>query len=246
VTAAFPPSLAALRARGFLGLRVVGDVHGDAPAFEAAIAGAATAALYVIQLGDLTDQGPDSPGVLRAMFRLLDAESGLFLLGNHDHKLRRALVGQAVKTPHEGLGGTLAQLAETPDGEALAGRAITEIGRAPAWLRLGHWMFVHAGYHPEMLYSPAPPDAGTQRPDPVLSRALFGKVTGRARPDGYPDRSHDWVERIPSGLTVYCGHDRRTDTGRPFVQAGAAGGRAVFMDTGAGKGGHLSWVDLPF
>jgi len=23
-----------------------------------------------------------------------------------------------------------------------------------------------------------------------------------------------------------------------------AGGRAVFMDTGAGKGGHLSWMDL--
>jgi protein phosphatase len=24
----------------------------------------------------------------------------------------------------------------------------------------------------------------------------------------------------------------------------ARGGKAVFMDTGAGKGGHLSWVDL--
>ena len=32
--------------------------------------------------------------------------------------------------------------------------------------------------------------------------------------------------------------------GGPFVQRGAGGGKAVFMDTGAGKGGHLSWVDL--
>jgi protein phosphatase len=24
----------------------------------------------------------------------------------------------------------------------------------------------------------------------------------------------------------------------------AAGGVAVFLDTGAGKGGHLSWIDL--
>jgi hypothetical protein len=34
--------------------------------------------------------------------------------------------------------------------------------------------------------------------------------------------------------------------GRPFVQRGALGGRAVFLDTGAGKGGHLAWIDLPF
>ncbi len=33
-------------------------------------------------------------------------------------------------------------------------------------------------------------------------------------------------------------------TGRPYVQEGAEGGRAVFLDTGAGKGGHLSWIDL--
>jgi protein phosphatase len=28
------------------------------------------------------------------------------------------------------------------------------------------------------------------------------------------------------------------------VAHGEAGGSAVFMDTGAGKGGHLSWIDL--
>ena len=27
-------------------------------------------------------------------------------------------------------------------------------------------------------------------------------------------------------------------------RAGSGGGTAVFMDTGAGKGGHLSWIDL--
>ena len=25
---------------------------------------------------------------------------------------------------------------------------------------------------------------------------------------------------------------------------GSAGGQAIFLDTGAGKGGHLSWIDL--
>jgi protein phosphatase len=37
----------------------------------------------------------------------------------------------------------------------------------------------------------------------------------------------------------------RSRDGKVFVQPGRAGGRAVFLDTGAGKGGHLSWLDLP-
>jgi hypothetical protein len=66
------------------------------------------------------------------------------------------------------------------------------------------------------------------------------------QPDGFPERLHDWVDRIPAGYTLYCGHDRRSTDGRPYVQEGALGGKAVFLDTGAGKGGHLSWVDLPW
>ncbi len=238
------PAMADLQRRGFAGLRVVGDVHGDAVAFAHAVAGAEAERLFLLQLGDLTDHGPNSPGALRLIFGLLDARRGRFLLGNHDHKLRRVLTGQRVHVPPEGLGRTLAQLAAAPDGEALKRRAVVEIAAAPAWLRMGNWFFVHAGWHPAMLLRPSPPDAGLQRPDPVLSRALFGQVTGRLRADGYPDRVHGWVDRIPAGMTLYCGHDRRSPDGRPYVQEGAEGGLAVFLDTGAGKGGHLSWIDL--
>ena len=235
-----------LRERGFVGVRVVADVHGDSAAFAHAVQGAEAAKLYLVQLGDLTDYGPDSPGVLRLMYGVLDRAAGRFILGNHDHKLRRALTGQRVRIASEGMGRTLEQLADDPEGEALAQRFIDEVAQAPAWLRLGNWMFVHGGYHPGMLHSEPPADAGSARPEPVVTRALFGQVTGRMRADGYPDRVLDWVDRIPSGMTVYCGHDRRSLDGRPFVQASQAGGRAVFLDTGAGKGGHLSWVDLHF
>ena len=139
-----------LRRRGFAGLRVVGDVHGDAAAFAHAVAGAEAESLYLLQLGDLTDHGPDSPAVLRLMFGLLDARRGRFLLGNHDHKLRRALLGQRVHYAAEGLGRTLAQLDAAPDGAALAERAIAEVAVAPAWLRLGNLFFVHAAWHPAM------------------------------------------------------------------------------------------------
>jgi protein phosphatase len=214
-------------------LRVVGDVHGDAYAFAAALA----TDRFIIQLGDLVDGGPDSAAVLRLMFSAIDAGRGLFLLGNHDYKLARALAGRQVRQD-AALRATLAQL-DAP----LAARAAAEIAAAPAWLRHGDALFVHGGFHTAMLDAPAPRGLPA-RAEGALARALYGETTGRMQPDGYPERSLRWVDRIPAGLTVYCGHDRRSGDGRPHVRRGAAGGTAVFLDTGAGKGGHLSWIDL--
>ena len=234
-----------LRAR-FVGLRVVGDAHGDAPALSAALEGATAERLFVVQLGDLTDGGPDSPGVLRLIFDMLGRRAGLFLLGNHDHKLRRALTGARVRIEAQGLGQTLAQIDAAPDGEILRARAVSAIGHAPAWLRIGGRVFVHAAFHPRMLHAPPPPDAGARRPEGLVPRAIFGQVTTRTREDGFPERLHHWVDQIPQGIAVYCGHETRASDGRPLTHIGAQGGAAVFMDTGAGKGGHLSWVDLPW
>ena len=231
--------------RGFAGIRVVGDVHGDAEAFCAAIEGARAANLFVLQLGDLTDDGPDSPEALRLMFRLLDEGRGLFLLGNHDHKLRRALRGERVVIEPESLGRCLDQLAVAPDREALSARAIAEIEQAPAWLRHGKLLFVHGGFHTHMLHAPPPRDAGARRPDGAVARALFGEPTGRTLPNGKPERTYRWIDRIPAGMRVYVGHDRRSTDGRPLHVAGEQGGEVWFLDTGAGKGGHLSWMDLP-
>jgi protein phosphatase len=216
------------------GIRVIGDVHGDARAFAIA----AQTDLFVVQLGDLVDYGPDSAEALRIAFALEDSGNGVFLLGNHDLKLRRALIGRDVRVGPE-LEATLSQL----DGK-LRGRAIERIGVAPAWLRWGSVLFVHGGFHTEMLETDpqAVPDG---RVHGVLSRALYGEPTGRILSSGYPERSLRWVDRIPAGLLVYCGHDRRSADGRPYVRRNAAGGTAVFLDTGAGKGGHLSWIDLP-
>lgn len=213
-------------------IRVVGDVHGDASAF----AYAAATDRFVVQLGDLTDYGPDSAAALRIMFDLIDRGRGLFLLGNHDLKLARVLAGHARMEPV--VRETIAQLDDT-----LRQRVLREVARAPGWLLHGQCFLVHGGFHPAMLTEP-PPEHGLERAEGKLARALFGEPTGRMQPDGYPERSLRWVNHIPPGLTVYCGHDRRSTDGRPYVRHGSAGGTAVFLDTGAGKGGHLSWIDL--
>ncbi len=214
-------------------LRVVGDVHGDIRAFRAATATDS----FVVQLGDLSDHGPDSAGVIRLMLDVMAEGRGLFILGNHDRKLGRALSGLAVRMDAP-LQATLDQL-----DPGLRDRALAAIEAAPAWAVSGARAFVHGGFHPAMLDEPPPPPLG--RVSALLSRALFGETTGRMQPDGYPERVLRWVDRIPPGLTVYCGHDQRSTDGRPYVRHGAGGGTAMFLDTGAGKGGHLSWIDLP-
>lgn len=218
-------------------IRVVGDVHGDLRAFEHA----AATDHFVIQLGDLVDHGPDSAGVFRVMQRLLDERRGLFILGNHDRKLARALAGHKMRYD-EPLTQTLRQL-RAPENADVRGRALDDIAHAPAWVVLGRRIFVHGGFHTRMLSEAPPPALGAVTP--VMSRALFGETTGRMQKDGYPERRLNWVDHIPAGYTVYCGHDRRSTDGRPWVRAGRAGGTSVFVDTGAGKGGHLAWIDLP-
>ena len=213
-------------------LRVVGDVHGDLRAFSFA----ADTDRFVVQLGDLVDNGPDSAGALRLMFRLIDENRGLFLAGNHDRKLGRALRGDRVRGGPQ-LDATIAAL-----DEPLRIRALAEITRAPTWIVHKQRFFVHAAFHSAMLENPPPEALGPV--EPLLSRALFGETTGRMQADGYPERLLRWVNHIPSGMTVYCGHDQRSRDGRPWVAHGDLGGTAVFLDTGAGKGGHLSWIDL--
>ncbi|OZB40248.1 MAG: phosphatase [Acidiphilium sp. 34-60-192] len=196
-------------------LRIIGDVHGDRRGLAA---GCATDR-FVIQLGDLVDDGPDSAGALSLMLDRQEAGDGIFLLGNHDYKLARALRGdRVVRGP---------------------GLVMT-----PIWIVARKFLFVHGGFHPAMLFAPAPAFPAKQ-PDPLMARALYGETTGRTTGAGRPERLLRWVEAIPPDITVYCGHDQRSTDGRPLTLTNRAGGRAVFTDTGAGKGGHLSWVDLP-
>lgn len=229
-----PTALSRIRQHG---LRVVGDVHGDLNAFQHAIA----TERYVLQLGDLVDHGPDSAGVLERMLGLLESQRGMFVLGNHDRKLGRALEGRRLRRDPP-LEETLQQLSRYPN-EELPRRAYEIIARAPAWQRIGDRLFVHGGFHTAMLSAP-PPATGLADISGPLSRALFGETTGRTQPDGYPERRLNWINRIPPNLTVYVGHDRRSTDGRPWTRAGRLGGKAVFMDLGAGKGGHLAWIDL--
>jgi protein phosphatase len=214
-------------------LRIVGDVHGDTKAFTAA----AETDRFVIQLGDLVDDGPDTTGTLRVMLRLLDEKRGMFILGNHDYKLARALRGERVRSAP-----TARTMAELPAN--LRDRTLEVFTAAPAWESAAGRIFVHGGFHPAMLQEPPQNMPASGRPGPLLAMALYGQTTGRVTGSGKPERLIRWVDQIPAGHIVYAGHDQRSQDGRPYVRHGKNGGQAMFLDTGAGKGGHLSWIDI--
>ena len=73
-------------------MAIIGDVHGELDALEALLhhidelPGPKRAIAFV---GDLTDRGPNSPGVLRRVRDLIDAGRAQLVLGNHELNLLR-------------------------------------------------------------------------------------------------------------------------------------------------------------
>ena len=226
----------------FAGLRVISDVHGQAEAFAAAVADAAARNLAVLQLGDLIDRGPSSDGAVRIALDLIAARRGLFVVGNHDDKLRRAVRGQPVR-----IGANLRRSLEQLERAGLAQRFAEAVATAPLWLRCAPAFFVHAAFGPGMLEQPAPRNYGhpTTTKQPLAHLALYGETTGALDADGEPTRTYGWVDQIPAGLTVYIAHDI-VRPGEITALTGKQGGRAMCLDTGAWLDGRVSWLDLDY
>ena len=77
-------------------LDIVGDVHGELEALLALLAhlgydadGGHPEGRQLVFVGDLCDRGPDSPGVIALVQRLVHAGRALVTLGNHEINLRR-------------------------------------------------------------------------------------------------------------------------------------------------------------
>jgi protein phosphatase len=234
----------------FAGVRVIGDVHGDLTAFSQAVNEAREQNLFVIQLGDLVDRGPDSPGCLRLAFDLRSSGNGVFIKGNHDDKLQRALAGQPVMVRGE-LVRTLAAIDAEQEPSAFRSLVLAELNATPFWLRFGQYFFVHGSFSPMMLNYRQPDDMPTRREAKKYTHlALRGQTPEQIKGEavhedsnGHPIRIYSWIDEVPSGLTVMVGHEALS-TEAVVERQGDMGGRVVFCDTGCGKNGKLSWVDV--
>ncbi|GGJ83502.1 metallophosphoesterase [Deinococcus aquiradiocola] len=216
---------------------VVGDVHGCLPELLdlLGLLGYAVQGEQVtpppgrtlVFVGDLTDRGPDSPGVLRLVGGMLAAGTALCVQGNHDAKLLRALSGHAVKVTH-GLEVTLTQLDHAPPDARTDACAL--LAGLPHHLVLdgGRLVVVHAGL-PERLHG-----RDSAR---VWSHALYGETAkGELDAQGLPLRL-DWAAGYHGQAIVAYGHTP--------VQAARWRSRTVNLDTGCVFGGSLTALRYP-
>jgi hypothetical protein len=233
---------------GYGAIRVIADVHGMWSELRPLLEEARDRRLFVVQLGDLCDRGPQSPECLRAAMDMALGGWGTWLPGNHDWKLIRKLRGRNVKYNPDGsgLGRTLRQLEAHPDGPDIAADLMEQFP-SHFWIMAGRHGFAHAAFVLGMWDHEL--DAATAEKK-YRDLSLYGETDGTVDADGFPTRKLDWVRTVPSCRRVIVGHSVLS-TDAPVTMLSDTGSQVIFLDTGAGKMGKedalgkLSHLDIP-
>lgn len=230
----------------YSGIATFSDVHAHADKLKKGIRYALNNNLFIVFLGDLVD-GHDKPlETVTAVKQILDAGTGVLVIGNHDDKFYRYAKGNNVILK----GANKQTLADVPkDGMDLFLQTMIDLNdhsHSDYHFEYDNWVFIHGGCHEEVWTQPE-----------VLStkarhRALYGEVNGEKDEDDFPVRLYNWVDQIPNGKGVVVGHDRKPYGGKKLADTGPLdhtndqGGRVIFSDTGCGKGGKLTLTVFKF
>jgi hypothetical protein len=237
-----------IKSRGYSGITVVADIHGMMNPLRNAISWAKSRNHFLLILGDLVDYGKDTLEVMDEAYQLVTRGDAEVLVGNHERKIFKYL------TQIERSGTSNVRLSE---GNRVTVNRLESLSRFDymRWTSKfkalvnmmrnhrvsGDFIFAHGAVLPEMW------NATDSRLPPYLEDvALFGQVNDMTkRSDGVPNRVYNWVELLKQNQVAIVGHDVRSDF-KPFEQINKNGGKAIFLDTGCGKGGHLSTLDIRF
>jgi protein phosphatase len=180
----------------------------------------------VIFLGDLVDRGPDSPGVIRIAMSMVAQKKAWCVIGNHDMKLLKKLMGKNVTLTH-GLEITMEQL-ELESITFIDG-VKSFLGSLMSHYQLdgGRLVIAHAGIKEEMQ---------GRKDGAVKSFCMFGETTGQSDEFGLPIR-YNWAKDYRGEAKVIYGH---TPVPEPRWQ-----NRTINIDTGCVFGGRLTALRYP-
>jgi serine/threonine protein phosphatase 1 len=228
----------------------IGDIHGDRAALDRLLARLPFVAPddTILFLGDYVDRGPDSRGVIERLRRLPEETAGkvVLLRGNHEDAWARCWREPDLGFLMPASNGCAEMYRSFVDGPALGddGLPMAEYGRlfqVKSWLpeRVATWLdatlpwyedehaiYVHAGLDGEGTVWKHPRDGDR--------RAMLWM------------REPDFYVRY-QGKTVVFGHTPVQDLppADPARRAPWTRGPLIGLDTGAGRDGPLSCVELP-
>ncbi|MEF8766826.1 polynucleotide kinase-phosphatase [Candidatus Accumulibacter contiguus] len=213
---------------------IIGDIHGCRSELETLLGrlgydvGAARHpdGRKVVFLGDLVDRGPDIPGVLRIVMKMVEADSALCVPGNHEMKLLRKLRGKDVQITH-GLAESVAQLEREPPEFRKTVMDFIDHLVSHYVLDDGKLVVAHAGMKESMQ------GRGSGK---VRDFALFGETTGETDEFGLPIR-YNWASEYRGRAMVVYGH---TPVPEPECL-----NSTINIDTGCVFGGRLTALRYP-
>ncbi|UFU00584.1 bis(5'-nucleosyl)-tetraphosphatase PrpE [Radiobacillus kanasensis] len=181
-------------------------------------------------LGDLTDRGPDSIGVIDLVYQMVASNKAKYVPGNHCNKLYRFFLGNKVKEQH-GLETTTAEYRQLDSKRQKEVRHhfITLYEKAPLYLELPEVQAVvaHAGISEKLI---------GQSGKKVQTFVLYGDITGESHSDGRPVR-RDWAQHYTGNRWIVYGH---TPVRKPRVV-----NKTINIDTGCVFGNALTAFRLP-
>lgn len=235
-----------IQTRNFKGVTAIGDIHGCVEAFRECMDWARARDHLIIMLGDIIDYGPASLECIDEAYKLLTRGQGIMVMGNHERKIERWLeqvrTGKVKVKLSDGNRTTVTAIeALSPAArERFEARFKTVMNLSRHHWVIGNTVFAHGAVDPEMYNIHSSRLFGR-----FENLALFGEIDSSIpfKENGYPNRTYQWVDRIPKNHIAVVGHDIR-GTSKPLVQKGKTGGQALFMDCGSGKGGTSFAVDL--
>lgn len=233
--------------RGFHGITVVPDIHGMMNQLQNVIDWATRRNHFLLFCGDLIDYGQETLPVLDTVYHLVTRGLAEALMGNHERKIYRYLsqIGKGSSTMRLSAGNkvTIDKLNSLSKGdrERWVGRFNALVSLMRNHRVSDNFIFAHGAVMPELWETTAFRVNSTME-----GITLFGEVDDSVkRADNYPNRVYNWVDLLLPHQTAIVGHDIRSEM-EPLKHKGALGGTAIFMDTGCGKGGHLSSLDIRF
>lgn len=224
---------------------IIGDVHGCCDELETLLASLGYHVSWMPELrvtrdhertavfvGDLVDRGPRSPDVVRLVRYMTDAGMALCVMGNHERKAVKWLLGKDVKRTH-GLEQTIEQyeaLWASGDVGGQDRRSVKDFLdglRSHVWLDDGKLCVAHAGLKETMI---------GRASGAVREFALYGETTGEIDDFGLPVRAN-WAAHYRGDTTVVYGHT-------PVVDAEWVN-NTICIDTGCVFGGKLTALRWP-